>query len=564
MKSTMQDVPLSIARILDYGATVHGHTTVDTYSTAEPDHTTFAEIAARAAALAHVMTEEYGIGVGDTISTYMSNCNEHLETMLGAMAMGAVFHPINRLLATSQVKYVINHAEDRVIVCDPRFADDLIAMLPECRTVEGIILIGSNLAEVRRVREAVKDLGIRVDGFEDILDGRPTHYDWPELDEKSPAAICYSTGTTGDPKGVVYSHRSLWLHSQTLRTADGFGIRNGQKFLCSVPIYHVLSWGVPLAAFMSGTPLVFTGRTASAAHLAHVIEDAMPRQAHGAPSMWINLLQHYLIHKPTRMSLREIYSGGSPVPAALIEQWEELYGVDIIHAWGMTETGPVGTVAHPPAGVAGRARARYRESQGRFSVGMQYRLVDDDGHVLPAHDRTTGELQVRGNTITARYHHRDRPERFTEDGWFCTGDIATVTKDGFLTVHDRKNDIIRSGGEWIYSAVLENYLMEHPAVVEVAVIGVPNEQWGQRPLAVVHLEDQSTVPTEDKDSDAAHAMAEDLARTLGTKVPRWMVPEYYTFVDTLPKTSVSKYDKKLLRKLENADRFAIVDISRVL
>lgn len=559
MKSTMQDIPLSVGRIVDYGSTVHGDTSVDTYTSTEPDHSTFREIAARASALAHVMNDEFGIGTGDIISSYLSNCNEHLETMLGAMSMGAVFHPINRLLNDEQIIYIINHTQDRVIICDPRFADDLIAKLPDCPSVEGIILIGSNLQEVNRVRDRVAEFNVRVEGYENMLDGRPTHYDWPRLEEHSPAAICYSTGTTGDPKGVVYSHRSLWLHSVNLRAADSFGIRNGQSFLCSVPIYHVLSWGVPLAAFMCGAPLVFTGRTATSAHLAQVIEKAMPRQAHGAPAVWINLMQHYMEHQPKRMSLQEVFSGGSAVPPAVIDAWEEKFGVDIIHCWGMTETGPVGTVAHPPAGVAGSARARYRESQGRFPVGMEYRLVDDHGNVLPAHDRTTGELQVRGNTVTAEYYRRERPERFTEDGWFSTGDISTVNKDGFLSIHDRKNDVIRSGGEWVYSAALENYLIETALVVEAAVIGIPNEKWGQRPLAVLVI--SSEVPHET--AAEQKELAQKLAESLSAKVPHWMVPEHFAFVDSLPKSSVSKHDKKLLRKNQEDGQYTVVDISGV-
>lgn len=556
----MQEIPFSVSRILEYGATVHRNSTVTTYFGKTADTATFATIASRASALANTLSQDFDIHVGDTVATFLSNCNEHLETMLGAMAMGAVFHPINRLLTFDQITFIINHAEDRVVVCDPKYAEALVEHLPDCPTVEALIVIGPDLSDANLLRSRLDALGmshVRVANYEAALDGKSTAYDWPALDETAPAAICYSTGTTGDPKGVVYSHRSLWLHSLQLRTADNLGVRNGESFLCCVPIYHVLSWGVPLAAFMCGAPLVFTGRTASAEHLAYVIESAMPRKAHGAPIVWINLLQYYAVNAPKRMSLQEIYSGGSPVPPALIEVWEEQYGVDMTHLWGMTETGPVGTVAHPPAGVSGEARARYRESQGRFSIGVEYRLVDDAGNVIEAHDRTAGELQVRGNTVTGAYYNKARPERFTHDGWFATGDIATVTMDGFLTIHDRKNDLIRSGGEWIYSVALENYLMEVDWVVEAAVIGIEDAKWGQRPLAVIHAELHHD---EKLTGFSERALAEILADHVARRVPQWMVPEYFTFTNTVQKTSVGKYDKKALRKAFAEGQFEVTQL----
>ncbi|HIW96742.1 MAG TPA: long-chain fatty-acid--CoA ligase [Candidatus Corynebacterium gallistercoris] len=571
MKSTMQVIPLSVARILKYGAVAHRNTVVSTYFGDEADETTFGEIAIRAAAFANTLVEEFGIGIGDRVATFLSNCTEHLEALLSIASMGAVFNPINRFLMDDQITHIINHAEPRVIVVDPAYAERLVPLLDDCPSVAGLIVIGPKTAKVQAVEELTHDLTrhVRVLGYEASMDGRSCDYDWPILPETDPAAICYSTGTEGAPKGVVYSHRALWLHSLNLRTADSFGIRNGTPFLCCVPIYHVLSWGVPLAAFMSGAPMVFTGRTASPEHLAHVIASAMPRQAHGSPAVWTSLMVHYGEHPPKKMSLQEIYSGGSPVSPALIAAWEEQFGVDMIHCWGMTETGPVGTVAHPPAGVAGAARARYRDSQGRFQVGMEYRIVDDDGTVLEANDRNAGELHLRGNTVTGSYYHsptqdgvfssgdgdaadahadaavfrgepvEDAASRFTPDGWLRTGDIATVNEDGYLTVHDRKADVIRSGGEWIYSAALENYLMEPQAVVEAAVIGIPDDKWGQRPLAVVQMH-----PGVPKDADTAQLMADMLAK----KAPGWMVPEYWTFVDHIDKTSVDKFDKKDLRE----------------
>lgn len=587
MESTMQEIPLLVSRILEYGRTVHHNVSVATYFGSQPEVTTFGEIGNRCAALAHTLHDVFDIQPGDRVATFMSNCAEHLETMLATMSMGAIFHPLNRYLMGSQIEHIITHAQDKVIVCDPTYAEQLIPLLANCPTVQGVLVLDAAgidsdavrpVADVAALAEEHVDHDLHIVGYEASLDGKPSHYEWPVMAETTAAAVCYSTGTEGNPKAVVYSHRSLWLHSMSLQSTDSFAIRNGTTFLACVPIYHVLSWGVPLTAFMVGAPLVFVGRTATPAHLAHVIAAAMPRQAHGAPTVWTALMVHYQSHPPEKMSLQEIYAGGSQVPPAIIASWEERFGVDVIHAWGMTETGPVGSVAHPPAGVAGEARQRYRDSQGRFPIGIEYRIVDDNGKVLPNHDRNAGELQVRGNTVTASYFEPEgiakanlseqdsssadeqagedfeaSAERFTDDGWLKTGDIGTINKDGYLTIHDRKKDLIRSGGEWIYSAALENYLMEAEEVIEAAVIGIPDERWGQRPLAVVNL-----TPTTPQTAETAAGLAEFVSR----QVPQWMVPENWTFVDSIFKTSVDKFDKKDLRKAYRSGSFDVITLPR--
>lgn len=552
MKSTMQEIPLSVARILEYGASVHRNTTVTTYFDETAEQTSFLHIGIRAGAMANMFTDEFGIGRGDRVGTVLPNCTEHLEVMLAVASMGAVFNPINRHLMGKQITHIINKAAPKVLVIDATCGEQIIPLLADCPCVEAVLVIGAAQENTDAVQKLVDEHleNLRVFNLETCLDGRSADFDWPDLEETAPAAICFSTGTEGSPKGVVYSHRALWLHSMQLRAADSFSIRNGTSFLCCVPIYHVLSWGVPLAAFMAGAPIVFTGHSAEPEHLAHVIADAMPRQAHGSPAVWTGLLVHYAKQHPKKMSLQEIYVGGSQVSPAMIDAWEERFGVDIIHAWGMTETGPVGTVAHPPAGVAGAARAKYRESQGRFHAGMRYRIVDDNDNVLDTNDRNEGELQVRGNTVTGSYFEDDA-SRFTPDGWLRTGDIATVNKDGYLTIHDRKSDIIRSGGEWIYSAALENYLLEPAAVIEAAVIGIPSEKWGQRPLAVVVVAEGTPWTAE---------TAKKLADELRERVPGWMVPENWTFVDHIDKTSVDKFDKKDLRQHFREGKFEIITV----
>ena len=553
MLSTMHDIPLSIARILTYGSQIHGNTTVTSCDNGSKETTTFAEIGARAAALAHALRSELNVTDDQRVGTFMYNCAEHLESFFAVTCMGAVFNPLNKQLMDDQLQHIINHAEDQVIIADPRLAHKLSAILEHCPRVRAVVFIG-----VGSLDAAIATLpdGVAGYSYEALIDGHPSTFPWPVLPEKTAAVLCYSTGTTGAPKGVVYSHRSIYLHSMNLCTTDSFAVTHGVPFLCCVPIYHVLSWGIPIAAFMCGAPLVFPGSDVSAPALAAIIATTHPRVATGVPTLWISLMVHYINNPPERMSLTEIFAGGSPVPPILIKLWEERYGVDVIHIWGMTETSPIGTVARPPSGVSGEARWNYRISQGRFPASMEYRVVND-GEVVASTDRNQGEIQVRGNWVTASYYHSpadvegglahtfrgenidDALEKFTPDGWLRTGDVGSVTKDGFLTIEDRARDVIRSGGEWIYSVQLENLIMESSRVVEAAVIGYSDEKWGERPLAVTVLH-AHVEPNRDT--------AEILRDGLREKLPSWMLPEYWTFVDSIDKTSVDKFDKKDLRK----------------
>ncbi|AKE41650.1 long-chain-fatty-acid--CoA ligase [Corynebacterium kutscheri] len=557
MLSTMQELPLNLSRILQYGSQVHGNSIITTAYGNNLQETSYREVGARASALAHALYDELGITGDQRVGSFMHNTVEHLETLFAVMCMGAVFNPLNRQLMNDQIQHIINHAEDEIIIADPLLADQLSFILSlGCPTVRAVIFIGSpNLTELS---QKLPD-NIKTYSYEALLDGRPTIFDWPILPENAAAAICYSTGTTGAPKGVAYSQRSLYLQSLSLQTTNSMAITHGETFLCCVPIYHVLSWGVPIAAFMSGTSMVLPGADLSPAALARIIAETHPRVSHGVPSLWIQLFVYYMRNTPERMSLQEIFVGGSAAPSILIRMWEERYGVDVIQVWGMTETSTVGTVARPPQGVSGEAREAYRISQGRFPASLEYRVVNN-GEIQSATDRNQGEIQVRGNWVTAHYYQspteqnngiastfrgekidaiNNSSDQFTSDGWLHTGDVGSVTSDGFLTIHDRERDVIRSGGEWIYSALLENEIMAATNVVECAVIGYPDKQWGERPLAV-------TVLTQDV--EPGRATAEALRARLHDSFPKWMLPEYWTFVSHIDKTSVGKFDKINLRQ----------------
>ncbi|MDY6050626.1 MAG: long-chain fatty-acid--CoA ligase [Corynebacterium sp.] len=549
MQSTMMHVPLSIRRILEYGATVHGTTTISTSRDGSIETVTFTEMAHRAAACAHALREDIGITGDERVGTFMYNCCEHIEVMFAVSCMSAVFTPLNRMLQIDQVAHVINHAEISVIIADPSLVPRLARILPHTPCVKHVILIGAG-----DLADALAGLPATVHGwrYESLLNSKPTVFDWPDVEEDTAAALCYSSGSTdGPPKGVLYSHRSIYLHSLSLRTTDSFAIGHGRAFLCCVPIYHVLSWGVPFAALMSGAPLVLPGSDLTPETLASIIAQTHPRVATGVPTLWIALMVHYMHHPPERMSLREIISGGSPVPESLIKVWEERYGVDVIHIWGMTETSPIGTVARPPRGAGGEQRWHYRTSQGRFPASLEYRVVGDSDEKMKRSDRIEGEIQVRGPWVTGAYYHSDAvsefrgapftdaPESFTDDGWLKTGDVGSVTSDGYLQIEDRARDVIRSGGEWIYSVQLENLITNHPDVVAAAVIGYPDSKWGQRPMSVTVLH-EDVPPTAET--------AENLRGFLREFLPSWMLPEYWTFVSRIDETSVGKYDKKDLRQ----------------
>ncbi|GHF72858.1 long-chain fatty acid--CoA ligase [Streptomyces griseosporeus] len=539
VQSTMQDVPLLISRILTHGSRIHGTSQVITWTgEAEPHRRSYAEIGARAARLAHALREDLGVRDDDRVATLMWNNAEHVEAYFAIPSMGAVLHTLNLRLPAEQLAWIVDHAADRVVIVNGSLLPLLAPLLPHLKTVEHVVVTGPG------DRALLADATVQVHEYEDLLAGKPDAYDWPELDERQAAAMCYTSGTTGDPKGVVYSHRSIYLHSMQVNMAQSMGLTDQDTSLVVVPQFHVNAWGLPHATFMTGVNLLMPDRFLQPAPLAEMIEKERPTHAAAVPTIWQGLLGELTARPRDVSSLTQVTIGGSACPPSLMEAFDKL-GMRVCHAWGMTETSPLGTVARPPAHVVGTDEEfAYRLTQGRFPAGVEARLTGPGGERLPWDGESAGELEVRGPWIAGAYYNGPdgeplRPaDKFSEDGWLKTGDVGTISPDGFLTLTDRAKDVIKSGGEWISSVELENALMSHPDVAEAAVVAVPDDKWGERPLATVVLKEGATT-----DFTALRAFLADEAH-----IAKWQLPERWTVIEAVPKTSVGKFDKKVLRR----------------
>ncbi|MFF8591621.1 long-chain fatty acid--CoA ligase [Streptomyces sp. NPDC015220] len=537
--STMQDVPLTVTRILQHGARVHGRSQIVTWTgEGEPQRRSFAEAGTRAVQLANALRDELGVRGDDRVATLMWNNAEHVEAYFAIPAMGAVLHTLNLRLPADQLAWIVNHAADRVIILNGSVIPLLAPLLPHLETVEHIVVSGPG------DRSPLHGARARVHDYEELIAGRPTTYDWPELDERQAAAMCYTSGTTGDPKGVVYSHRSIYLHSMQVNMAQSMGLTDQDTSLVVVPQFHVNAWGLPHATFMTGVSMLMPDRFLQPAPLAEMIERERPTHAAAVPTIWQGLLAELTVRPRDTSCLTQVSIGGSACPPSLMEAFDEL-GMRVYHAWGMTETSPLGTVARPPVYAVGTDEEfAYRLTQGRFPAGVEARLTGPGGERLPWDGESAGELEVRGPWIAGAYYNGPdaeplRPaDRFSEDGWLKTGDVGTISPDGFLTLTDRAKDVIKSGGEWISSVDLENALMSHPDVAEAAVVAVPDDKWGERPLATVVLKEGATAGFE--------ALRAFLAEE--GKIARWQLPERWTIIEAVPKTSVGKFDKKVLRR----------------
>jgi fatty-acyl-CoA synthase len=542
MDSTMLDFPLTIGTIVRYACSVHGDRRVTTATGDGFRHLTYRELGEQAARLANALC---GLGItGDQrVATFMWNNAEHLAAYVAIPSMGAVLHTLNIRLAPEQIAYIANEAEDQVIIANLSVASQLAPVLPLLETVHTVIAVGEGDID------ALTASGKTVLRYDELLAAESPTFDWPEVDEKSAAAMCYTSGTTGNPKGVVYSHRSSYLHAMVTCTNSALGVSCTDSVLPIAPMFHANAWGLPHAALMAGADLVMTDRFLDAKSLVDLIETQRPTLAGAVPTIW-NDVMGYLEKNPGHdiSSLKLVGCGGAAVPTSMMRIFEEKYGVRIVQAWGMTETSPLATVARPLPGVPDDQQWRLRSTQGRLLCGVEARIVDDDGNALPHDGKAVGEIEVRGPWITGSYY-RNRDDSKFDNGWLRTGDVGCIDPLGYVTLTDRAKDVIKSGGEWISSVELENHLIGHPAVSEAAVVAVPDERWQERPLAVVVV------------NAGAEVSPKELREFLSDKVVRWWLPERWAFIDQVPLTSVGKFDKKTIRARYADNAYDVIEQS---
>ncbi|MBW2507612.1 MAG: long-chain fatty acid--CoA ligase [Deltaproteobacteria bacterium] len=537
--STMMDRPLLISDLFEHGRRLYQDSRVITVGEGGDRIATYAEVGDRTDKLAKALGR-LGVRREDRVGTFCWNTQEHLEAYFAISSMGAVMHTLNIRLFPEQLAFVINHAQDKVIIVDDSLIPLLAKVAAELKSVEHIIVVGEG-GDDAMLRDAPRATLHRYDA---LLAAETPGIEWPVLDERAPAAMAYTSGTTGDPKGVVYSHRSTVLHSYGITSGAVTGLNERDMILTIVPMFHANCWGLPYAGWWVGTDFLQPARFLQPEPLVAMIERHRPTFAGAVPSIWTAVLNYGEGEDIDLSSFRLVICGGSAVPKSLMQAFEEKYGVTILQLWGMTETSPLGSIASVPPGVEGQEAWTYRVRTGRPVAGIELRIVDDSGQPLPWDGESVGEIEARGPWVTGRYYGVDASEKF-HDGWLRTGDVGFIDARGYVQITDRSKDVIKSGGEWISSVELENEIIAHPEVAEAAVIGIPDDKWDERPLACVVRKSGSKVTPE-----ALRTYLED-------KVAKWWLPERWTFIDEIPKTSVGKFDKKVLRTLHERGELPI-------
>ncbi len=531
----MMDYPLTIDRILEHANQLYSSKRIITKQADGSFHQyTYADLYKRVKRLGNVL-HRLGVRPGDRVATFSWNNYQHLELYYGIPGAGAVCHTLNIRLSADQLIYIINHAEDKLIFVDASLVPMLEAIADKIKEVKNFIILNAPTGMKTKLPYVLN--------YEELLMGTSEEFEWLSTDESMAMGLCYTSGTTGHPKGVLYSHRSMFLHTYGINLANCFGFVSSDVVMPVVPQFHAQAWGLPYACAMVGADIVMPAMHLAAAPLADTIEKMHVSIAAGVPTLWTGLYQELKANPRDLSKLRTLIVGGSAMPRSLIEAFEKELNVKVVHAWGMTEMSPVGTVSNlqdKHLALSNEEKWDIKAMQGYPVSGVEIRIVDEEGLILPWDGKSVGELQVRGPWVVKRYFKQDPDtvaDNFTKDGWFKTGDVASVSSDGYMKITDRTKDLIKSGGEWISSVELENSLVAHPKVREAAVIAVPDEKWGERPLAIViHA-------SPDHPADRVELMDH-----LAKKFAKIWLPGKFVFVTEIPKTSVGKIDKKVLRQ----------------
>ncbi len=532
MRGLMPDTPLLISSIIRHADRVFGEQEIVSRTVEGPLHrTNYREVHARSRQLARALLG-LGIQPGDRVATLAWNGFRHVEVYFASSGLGAVCHTINPRLFPEQILYILRHAADTVLFVDTTFLPLLEKLVPQCPDLRAVIVMCA-----AEHRPATTCPNVHV--YETLLAAEPPDFTWPELPESTASSLCYTSGTTGEPKGVLYAHRTTVLHALTIALPDLFCLGEHEVVLPVVPMFHVNAWGIPYAAAMTGTKLVLPGARLDGDSLFELFESERVTMTAGVPTVWMNLLACMQQHGRKFSTLRRVIVGGSAAPEAMIRAFQDDYGVEVRHAWGMTETSPLGTFCGLTPAMSTWPKDQQmavQRKQGRPVFGVEIRIVDDSGAALPEDGAASGELQVRGPWVCSAYYQESESPTHKPDGWFATGDVATIDPAGYMQITDRAKDVIKSGGEWISSITLENLAVGFPGVAEAAVISIPHPTWAERPLLLIVRK-----PGAEVDPVALRAH-------LAAHVARWWLPDAIEFVDGLPHTATGKLSKLQLRQ----------------
>lgn len=532
MLGLMQDWPLLVSTIIDHAARNHGHREVVSRSIEGPIvRTTYSDINLRARKVSQALAR-LGIKQGDVAATMAWNSARHMEVWYGIMGLGAICHTLNPRLFAEQLDYIINHAEDKVMFLDTTFVPIVEALQPRIPQVRAFIILTD------RAHMPKTSLPNAL-CYEELVAAEDGDYRWAKLDENTAAALCYTSGTTGNPKGVLYSHRSNVIHSLAANTGDALGMRAIDAMLPVVPMFHANAWGITFAAPAVGAKIVMPGAKMDGESIYELLDTEKVTCTAAVPTVWLMLLQHLEKTGKKLPYLNRVVIGGSAAPRSMVEAFERNYGVEVFHAWGMTEMSPMGTLGSLKYGMEDydeKQRIDVKCKQGRAIYTVELKITDDNGKELPWDGKAFGHLMVRGPAIAKAYLKREGGEILDDEGWFDTGDVATIDPDGYMQITDRAKDVIKSGGEWISSIEIENLAVGHPQVAEAAVIGIAHPKWDERPLLIV-------VPKEGQ-----HPTREDILSYMDGKIAKWWMPDDVVFINEIPHTATGKIQKLALRQ----------------